>query len=108
MKVVRDEIFGLAVAMMRAKNVDDAIRMANDSTYGLSAGVFTQDIDAAMRFAKEVHSGNVHINWGPQWRTDLMPYGGLKDSGIGREGPKYAIDEMTEMKTVVIHSSASV
>jgi acyl-CoA reductase-like NAD-dependent aldehyde dehydrogenase len=78
--------------------------MANDSNYGLSAGVFTQDIDAAIRFAREVHSGNIHINWGPMWRTDLMPYGGLKDSGIGREGPKYAVEEMTEMKTVVIHS----
>lgn len=104
MKVVRDEIFGPAVAVMKAADIDAAIRMANDTHYGLSAGVFTREIDAAMRFAKEVHSGNVHINWGPQWRTDLMPYGGLKDSGIGREGPKYAIDEMTEMKTVVIHT----
>lgn len=103
MKVVRDEIFGPAVAVMKAGDIDEAIRMANDSNYGLSAGVFTQDIDAAMKFAKQVHSGNVHINWGPQWRTDLMPYGGLKDSGLGKEGPKYAIDEMTEMKTVVIH-----
>ena len=106
MKVVRDEVFGPAVAVMKAANIQEAIRMANDSTYGLSAGVFTQDIDAAMKFARHVHSGNVHINWGPQWRTDLMPYGGLKDSGLGKEGPKYAIDEMTEMKTVVIHSNA--
>jgi acyl-CoA reductase-like NAD-dependent aldehyde dehydrogenase len=104
MKVVREEVFGPAVAVLRATDIDDAIRMANDSNYGLSAGVFTQDIDAAMKFARHVHSGNIHINWGPMWRTDLMPYGGLKDSGLGKEGPKYAIEEMTEMKTVVIHS----
>ena len=104
MKIVRDELFGPGVAVTRARNVDEAIRMANDSTFGLSAGVFTQNIDTAIRFAKEVRSGNIHINWGPMWRTDLMPYGGLKDSGLGKEGPKYAIEEMTEMKTVVIHS----
>jgi len=104
MKIVRDELFGPAVAVARARNVDEAIQMANDSTFGLSAGVFTQNIDTAIRFAKEVRSGNIHINWGPIWRTDLMPYGGLKDSGLGKEGPKYAIEEMTEMKTVVIHS----
>ncbi len=104
MKVVRDELFGPGVAVVRARDVDDAIRMANDTNFGLSAGVFTQDIDAAIRFAKEVDSGNIHINWGPLWRTDLMPYGGLKDSGIGKEGPKYAIEEMTEMKSIVIHS----
>ena len=104
MQVVHDEIFGPAVAVMRAADINAAIEIANDTDYGLSAGVFTQDIDAAMQFARRVESGNVHINWGPMWRTDLMPYGGLKASGIGKEGPRYAIEEMTEMKTVVIHS----
>ena len=84
--------------------MDAAIALANDTEYGLAAGIFTQDVDRAMRFAMEVESGNIHINWGPVWRADLMPYGGLKESGMGKEGPKYAIDEMTEMKTVVIHS----
>ena len=105
MKIVREELFGPAVAVQRASNVGDAIRMVNDSRYGLSAGVFTRDIDHAMRFAREVHSGNIHINWGPMWRTDLMPYGGLKDSGHGKEGPKYAVQELTEMKTIVIHTA---
>ncbi|MEQ9410898.1 MAG: aldehyde dehydrogenase family protein [Fuerstiella sp.] len=104
MKVVREEIFGPAVAVLKAADIDAAIRMANDTNYGLSAGVFTRDIDAAVRFAREVHSGNIHINWGPMWRTDSMPYGGLKDSGLGKEGPRYAVEEMTEMKTVIIHS----
>lgn len=107
MKVVREEIFGPAVAVMRASDIDHAIRLANDTNYGLSAGVFTRDIDTAMKFASQVHSGNIHINWGPMWRTDLMPYGGFKDSGFGKEGPKYVIDEMTEMKTVVIHTQTS-
>lgn len=105
MKVMREELFGPAVSIQRAGDITDAIRLANDTRFGLSAAVFTQDIDAAMRFAREVHSGNVHINWGPMWRTDLMPYGGLKDSGFGREGPKYAVEEMTEMKTIIIHCS---
>jgi acyl-CoA reductase-like NAD-dependent aldehyde dehydrogenase len=56
-----------------------------------------------MRFAREVDSGNIHINWGTQWRADLMPYGGVKESGFGKEGPKYAVEEMTELKMVVMH-----
>ena len=64
---------------------------------------FTQRIDWALAFAQRVHSGNIHVNWGTQWRADLMPYGGLKDSGMGKEGPKYAVQEMTELKMVVIH-----
>jgi glyceraldehyde-3-phosphate dehydrogenase (NADP+) len=106
MKVSREELFGPAVGVARAGDIHEAIRLANDSRYGLSAGIFTRDIDAALRFARECESGNIHINWGPAWRADLMPYGGLKDSGLGREGPKYAINEMTEMKTVVVHLDA--
>lgn len=103
MKVVRQEVFGPTVAVLKVKNVEEAIELANDSRYGLSAGVFTQNVDTAMRFAREVHSGNIHINWGPMWRTDGMPYGGLKASGLGKEGPKYALEEMTESKAVVFH-----
>ncbi len=103
MRISRDELFGPAVAVTRFEDIDQAITLANDSRYGLSAGIFTQDIDRAMHFAREVDSGNLHINWGPQWRADLMPYGGLKDSGMGKEGPAYAIEEMTEVKMVVVH-----
>lgn len=103
MRISCDELFGPAVAVTRTRDIDEAIRLANDTNYGLSAGVFTQNIDWAIRFAREVESGNIHINWGPGWRADLMPYGGLKESGMGKEGPKYAIAEMTELKTVVIH-----
>ncbi|MFK7777750.1 MAG: aldehyde dehydrogenase family protein [Gimesia sp.] len=103
MLVVKDEIFGPAVALSYFDNVNDAIAMANDTIYGLSAGIFTQDIDRAMKFAREVDSGNIHINWSSQWRADAMPYGGLKCSGTGKEGPKYAIHEMSEEKMVVMH-----
>ena len=103
MRISRDELFGPAVAVTRFDDIDQAITLANDTRYGLSAGIFTQDIDRAIRFAREVDSGNLHINWGPQWRADLMPYGGLKDSGMGKEGPKYAVQEMTELKMVIIH-----
>lgn len=98
-----DELFGPAVAVTRVNDIEEAIRLANATNYGLSASIFTQNIDRAMRFAREVDSGNLHINWGTQWRADLMPYGGLKDSGLGKEGPYYAIREMTEEKMVVFH-----
>ena len=104
MRISCDELFGPAVAVTRAMDIDAAIRLANDSRYGLSAAVFTENLNWAMRFAREVDSGNIHINWGPQWRADLMPYGGLKESGMGKEGPKYAVQEMTELKTVILHN----
>src|SRR5690606_9223743 len=103
MRVSCDELFGPAVAVTPFDNIDEAIALANSTNYGLSAGIFTQDIDRALKFAREVDSGNLPINWGSQWRADLMPYGGLKDSGTGKEGPRYAVREMTEEKMVVIH-----
>jgi len=103
MRVSSQELFGPAVMVSKASSIEEAIRLANDTPYGLAAGIFTESINHAMQFALQVDSGNLHINWGPQWRADLMPYGGLKDSGFGKEGPKYAVAEMTELKTVVIH-----
>ena len=103
MRISREELFGPAVAVSAFDDIDQAIAMANDSRFGLSAGIFTQNVDWAMRFAREVDSGNLHINSSPQWRADIMPYGGLKDSGMGKEGPGYAVHEMTELKMVVFH-----
>jgi glyceraldehyde-3-phosphate dehydrogenase (NADP+) len=102
-RVSCEELFGPAVAVTPFTSFEEAIALANGTNYGLSASIFTQDIDRALRFAHEVDAGNLHINWGTQWRADLMPYGGLKDSGFGKEGPRYAIREMTEEKMVVIH-----
>jgi len=105
MRISCDELFGPAVAVSAATSIEDAIALANDTNYGLAAGIFTGNLDWAMKFAREVDSGNLHINWGPQWRADLMPYGGLKESGFGKEGPKYAVQEMTDVKMVVLHLS---
>jgi glyceraldehyde-3-phosphate dehydrogenase (NADP+) len=80
-----------------------AIAQANGTSYGLSAGIFTADVAGAVRAIREVDAGNVHINWTPLWRADLMPYGGLKGSGIGKERPRRAVAEMTEEKTIVLH-----
>ena len=103
MRISCDELFGPAVAVTPFSDIDQAIAMANDTNYGLSAAIFTQNIDWAMKFAREVDSGNLMINSGPQWRADLMPYGGVKDSGMGKEGPRYAVEEMTELKMVIYH-----
>jgi acyl-CoA reductase-like NAD-dependent aldehyde dehydrogenase len=106
MKVSSDELFGPAVAVTPFTDIEEAIALANDTPYGLAAGIFTENLEWAWKFAREVQSGNLHVNWGPQWRADLMPYGGLKQSGFGKEGPAYAIEEMTELKMVVFHLAA--
>jgi len=103
MRISRDELFGPAVGVTPFDTIEEAIALANDSVYGLAAGIFTENVEWAMKFARETEAGNLHVNWGSQWRVDLMPYGGLKDSGFGKEGPRYAVEEMTELKMVVFH-----
>jgi acyl-CoA reductase-like NAD-dependent aldehyde dehydrogenase len=103
MRISREELFGPAVAVTPVEGIDQAIAVANNSKFGLGAGIFTNSLKNALRFAREVDCGNIMINWTPLWRADLMPYGGFKQSGIGKEGPKYAVEEMTEIKTVVFH-----
>jgi acyl-CoA reductase-like NAD-dependent aldehyde dehydrogenase len=103
MRICRDELFGPAVAVTPVESIDQAIEFANDTSYGLSAAIFTNDLTNAWRFARCAEAGNVHVNSTPLWRADLMPYGGLKNSGIGKEGPRYAIEEMTDSKAVVFH-----
>jgi glyceraldehyde-3-phosphate dehydrogenase (NADP+) len=99
----QDELFGPAVAVSYADSARDAVAIANNTRYGLGAGIFTRDVSSAVRFARDAEAGNVHVNWSPLWRADLMPYGGFKGSGIGKEGPRAAVAEMTEEKTVVLH-----
>ena len=103
----RDELFGPAVAIRESPTLDEAIRTANDSPFGLSMSIFTQDIDRAMTFARQIRSGMVHVNSGTHYRIDAMPYGGVGDSGYGKEGIRYAMDEMTEHKLVIIHPGAN-
>jgi acyl-CoA reductase-like NAD-dependent aldehyde dehydrogenase len=104
MRISCDEVFGPVVAVTATTGLDEAIAMANDTNYGLSAAIFTRDIDTAMKFVRECEAGNLHVNWGTQWRADMMPYGGLKESGFGKEGPHYAVQEMTELKMTVFHT----
>lgn len=99
----QDELFGPAIAVTSASSVNDALAHANNTVYGLGAGVFTKNIDVAIQASREVEAGVVHINWTPLWRADLMPYGGIKASGIGKEGVRSTVEEMTEVKTVIMH-----
>ncbi|UOY93072.1 aldehyde dehydrogenase family protein [Ectobacillus sp. JY-23] len=100
MEVSCQEIFGPVVVFHRFDNFKDAISHVNTSKYGLQAGVFTNNLTHAMEAAKHLEVGGVMINDVPTFRLDHMPYGGIKESGFGREGIKYAIEEMTELKLI--------
>jgi len=100
-KLMTEEPFGPVIAVNSFVNFDEAINEANSTRYGLQAGVFTSNIQEAFKAIEELAFGGVMINEGPRYRADWMPYGGYKDSGIGREGVRFAIEEMTELKTVI-------
>ena len=102
MKVCRDEVFGPVVAVQSYRSLDDALRLADDTRYGLQAGIFTASLSSAVRAARELHFGTVLVNEVPTWRADQMPYGGVRDSGNTKEGPAYAARAMTEERLVVI------
>lgn len=103
MKVVCQEVFGPIVSLLSYETIDQAIALANDSEFGLQGGVFTMNVDTAFKVAREFEVGGVMINDASSFRVDQMPYGGVKNSGIGREGPRFAIEEMTEMKLVMFN-----
>jgi acyl-CoA reductase-like NAD-dependent aldehyde dehydrogenase len=102
-RVVSDEIFGPVVTVHGFRGLEQAIEQANRGRLGLHAGIFTRDLDKALYAAERLEAGGVMINDVPTFRVDQMPYGGTKESGIGREGPKYAIEEMTDLRAVVIN-----
>ena len=102
MQVSCREVFGPVVTLARVSDVKEAVEKANGTDYGLQAGIFTQDISRAMWAAQALDFGGVTVNEAPTWRADHMPYGGVKESGNTREGPKYAVQEMTEPRLVVI------
>lgn len=102
MKVCAREVFGPVLSIIKARDLCEAIEISNDSEMGLQAGVFTTDLNKALYAAKRLEVGGVMINEVPTFRVDHMPYGGIKGSGIGREGLKYAIREMTELKMIAI------
>ncbi len=99
--VVCEEVFGPVAVLETFPDFDDALRRVNDSKYGIHAGVFTPRIDHALKAWDELEVGGVLINEIPSWRVDHMPYGGVKESGLGREGVRYAMEDMTEIRTLV-------
>jgi acyl-CoA reductase-like NAD-dependent aldehyde dehydrogenase len=101
-KVSCEEVFGPVCTVTAVESVDEAIDLANGTRYGLQAGIFTGRIDTALRAAHELEFGGVTINEAPTFRADQMPYGGVKDSGNTREGPAYAVRELTEERVVVL------
>ena len=101
-KICQEEAFGPAAVLSRFREFDEALRQANATAYGLQAGVFTRDIQKALRAWDELEVGGVIINDVPSWRADAMPYGGVKQSGLGREGISFAIEDMTEIRLMAI------
>ncbi len=99
------EFFAPVVTLHRYGAFDDALHLVNDSRFGLQAGIFTNDIRRALHAFEVLDVGGVLINQVPTWRVENMPYGGIKDSGFGREGIRYAMEEMTEIKSLIIRQS---
>ena len=102
MKVVCEEIFAPVVSMVEVDGIDEAVAKANDTTFGLAVGLFTSNLHTAFTAARQLRFGGVHINEASSARVDAMPFGGVKDSGFGWEGPAYAIREMTEERLVTV------
>jgi acyl-CoA reductase-like NAD-dependent aldehyde dehydrogenase len=102
LKVSCEEVFGPLVTVNAVDSVDEAIELANSTRYGLQAGIFTRSLETALRAARELEFGGVTVNEAPTFRSDQMPYGGVKDSGNTREGPHYAVRELTEEHLVVL------
>ena len=102
LKVCREEVFGPVCVVNTYESLDEAIALANGTRYGLQAGIFTADIRAALRAARSLEFGGVTVNEAPTFRSDQMPYGGVKDSGNTREGPAYSVRELTEQRVVII------
>jgi acyl-CoA reductase-like NAD-dependent aldehyde dehydrogenase len=101
-KVSCEEVFGPVCTVTAVDSLEEAYELANGTRYGLQAGIFTSSLDSALRAAQKLEFGGVTVNEAPTFRSDQMPYGGVKDSGNTREGPRYAVREMTEERLVVV------
>jgi acyl-CoA reductase-like NAD-dependent aldehyde dehydrogenase len=102
MAIVCEEVFAPIVSLVKVDGFDDALKRMNNSPYGLQFSVFTNDLKLTQRAIDELDAGGIVINDMPTLRFDIQPYGGVKLSGVGREGPHFAIEEMTEIKSVVV------
>ncbi len=103
MKVVCDEVFGPVISILPYDDFDAVCESLSASRFGLQTGIFTKSMETAIRAVRTIRTGGVIINGTSTWRTDQLAYGGVKDSGIGREGPKYAIRDMTEERLVLFN-----
>jgi len=103
MKVVCEEMFGPVVSLLPYDDIDEVFRTVSDSRFGLQTGIFTASMELAIRAVRNIRTGGVIINGSSTWRTDQLAYGGVKDSGIGREGPRYSIRDMTEERMVLFN-----
>ena len=97
-RVVREEIFGPVAVVMSAANIDEAIELANDSSFGLQSSCFTSSLETAFRVSEQLHAGSLWINEGSRFRMDTTPFGGVGDSGHGREGVRYAMEELSYVR----------
>ena len=103
MKVVCDEVFGPVISLAPYDDIDAVFRTVSESRFGLQTGIFTESTELAIRAVRSLRTGGVIINGSSTWRTDQLAYGGVKDSGIGREGPRYSIRDMTEERMVLFN-----
>ncbi|MEE4194923.1 MAG: aldehyde dehydrogenase family protein, partial [Anaerolineae bacterium] len=103
MKVNRTELFAPVITVTPYDEFEEAIQLANYTDFGLQSGIFTQNMNRVLHAFEEIEVGGLQVNDVSTFRVDQMPYGGVKGSGIGREGPRYVIEEMTEMKLMVIN-----
>jgi acyl-CoA reductase-like NAD-dependent aldehyde dehydrogenase len=101
-KVQCEEVFGPVVTLTAVSSIDEAIELANATRYGLQAAIFSADLQTCLRAARELEFGGVTVNEAPTFRADQMPYGGVKASGNTKEGPAWAVHEMTEERLVVL------
>ena len=106
-RIVCEEIFGPVVVLLPYDHLDEAVAQANATPYGLQAAIFTASMDVALTAARRLRAGSVLVNKSTNYRMDHLPYGGVKESGVGREGPRHAIEEMSELKLIVFGRSAS-
>lgn len=103
-RIMCDEVFGPVVSVIVVDDLDAAIAAVNDSKYGLNTSIYTASLTTSLRYAREAECGSVLVNVPPSFRADHMPYGGVKQSGQGREGVKYAVAELTEQKLVILRA----
>jgi len=106
MKVIAEEVFAPVASVISSEDFESALQQANDSKFGLQVGVFTKDIDRMLKAIKRLNFGGVIVNDTPNFRADHMPYGGNRQSGLGREGVKFAMEDMTNIQLVAIRTSS--